>query len=311
MNKLVSSLRVGLPRSATRIQVAPFLAMTMAPCLSHSQQLNKPELPPLTLVVVKSQYPHHDVALCDVLIQCDDTVHLQQCDTVEEGTSLVANNPAAMMFIDIELAERLPANLTKAVPTVVSGDSCQDALKAFALNAKGFVLRPYQFLQVENAVVRLFQQVRLEAKRQQFERVCEQLSAQHGVPLPALAASLRRQCKPPSTYEQVTIRCGNTWLCIHPQAIKWIEAAGDYMCVHTNEETHIVRSTLIELLKRLPAERFVRVNRSVVANLDRVKRVVSSGGSVHHVELDDTVRLKISRRYLTAYWGAYKRQQSE
>lgn len=311
MNKPVSSLRVGLPRSELRTQVAPFLAMTMETCLSEATQLQELAQSPLTLVVVKSEHTHHDISLCDVLIQCDDTVHLQQCENVQEGIALVMANPAAILFVDIELAGQLPSNLAKSVPTVVSGNDCQDALNAFSFNAKGFLLRPYQFLQVENAVVHLFKQVRQEAERHQFERVCDQLSAQHGVPLPALAASLRRQCKPTQSYEQVTIRCGNTWLCMPPQAIKWIEAAGDYMCVHTNDETHIVRSTLIELLKRLPKDRFIRINRSLVVNLDRVKQVVSTAGAIHYVEMDDSTKLKISRRYYTAYWGAYKRQQLE
>lgn len=70
------------------------------------------------------------------------------------------------------------------------------------------------------------------------------------------------------------------------------------MCVYTQEETLIVRSTLTELAQRLPQSWFLRVNRSVIINLHHVKGLTKLSPAVNYVELKDGSRLKISRRLL-------------
>ena len=79
--------------------------------------------------------------------------------------------------------------------------------------------------------------------------------------------------------------------------IDWIDAAGDYMCVHALGETHIMRSTLLDLLEKLDDKQFVRIHRSTVVNIARVVSTSLSQkrGSVLH--LPDGQTLKVSRNY--------------
>lgn len=79
--------------------------------------------------------------------------------------------------------------------------------------------------------------------------------------------------------------------------IDWVDAAGDYMCVHALGETHIVRSTLLELLKKLDDKLFVRIHRSTVVNIARVVSIssIQKGGSLLHLAEGQT--LKVSRNY--------------
>jgi len=79
--------------------------------------------------------------------------------------------------------------------------------------------------------------------------------------------------------------------------IDWVDAAGDYMCVHALGETHIVRSTLRELLKKLDDKLFVRIHRSTVVNIARVVSIssIQKGGSLLHLAEGQT--LKVSRNY--------------
>lgn len=310
MNRPTSSLEVvGQPKANPFMQAAPFSDVVKDEMSSIVMSMSKHD--PLTLVVLKSQDERSDVWLCDMLIQCDETVHLQQCNDLQEAIGVVSANPASILFVDIEWATRLPAHLSRLVPTVVSGKSCEHALEAFSANAKGFLLKPYNHAQVTECVSHLISDIRNNAERLRIERVCEKLSEQQGLPVQALVATLRRRCHSISNaVEHVTIRCGNSWLCLHPKSIKWIEAAGDYMCVYVDGDTHIVRSTLIELMKRLPQEQFVRVNRSLVVNLERVKRLLQLGGMTFFVELDDKTQHKISRRYYTAYWSQFEVEKS-
>ena len=82
--------------------------------------------------------------------------------------------------------------------------------------------------------------------------------------------------------------------------IDWVDAAGDYMCVHALGETHIVRSTLRELLEKLDEQMFIRIHRSTVVNIERVVRVtrLQKGGSLLH--LADGNSLRVSRNYREA-----------
>ena len=101
-----------------------------------------------------------------------------------------------------------------------------------------------------------------------------------------------------ASQQQVSLRSSSGWHYIDWQRIRYVEAAGDYMCVYTQEETLIVRSTLTELATRLPKAHFVRVNRSAIINLHHVKRLNKVSPTVNYVELQDGSRIKISRRLL-------------
>lgn len=105
---------------------------------------------------------------------------------------------------------------------------------------------------------------------------------------------LRKQRKGP---EQIALRSGTGWQNVDWQCIKYIEAAGDYMCVYTHDETLVVRSTMTELNQRLPAV-FTRINRSVIVNSQFVKGLIQLNARVCYVELRDGSRLKMSRRLM-------------
>ena len=79
--------------------------------------------------------------------------------------------------------------------------------------------------------------------------------------------------------------------------IDWVDAAGDYMCVHAKGETHIIRITLGELMDRLEDKLFVRIHRSTIVNIERVVSITAlpKGGSL--LELSEGTALKVSRNY--------------
>ena len=79
--------------------------------------------------------------------------------------------------------------------------------------------------------------------------------------------------------------------------IDWVDAAGDYMCVHASGETHIIRITLGELMEKLDEKLFVRIHRSTIVNIERVISIAAlpKGGSL--LELTSGTSLKVSRNY--------------
>jgi two-component system LytT family response regulator len=82
--------------------------------------------------------------------------------------------------------------------------------------------------------------------------------------------------------------------------LDWVDAAGDYMCLHVKGETLIMRSTLKDLMARLDPDRFRRIHRSTVVNLDRIVRLQPLQKGEYMIELDCDQSLKVSRNYRQA-----------
>jgi two-component system LytT family response regulator len=82
--------------------------------------------------------------------------------------------------------------------------------------------------------------------------------------------------------------------------LDWVDAAGDYMCLHVKGETLIMRSTLKDLMARLDPDRFRRIHRSTVVNLDRIVRLQPLQKGEYIIELDCDQNLKVSRNYRQA-----------
>jgi two-component system LytT family response regulator len=180
----------------------------------------------------------------------------------------------------------------------------QYAISAFDLNAVDYLLKPFDFERVSLAVQRAVDRLKIQ---------------QESLKAPLIGAindiAVRSEKDHPIATEQgdrlegelgeyseavkrkLLIRDSGVVKVIPFDDIDWIDAAGDYMCVHALGETHIMRSTLLELLKKLDDKQFVRIHRSTVVNIARVVSTSLSQkrGSVLH--LPDGQSLKVSRNY--------------
>ena len=79
--------------------------------------------------------------------------------------------------------------------------------------------------------------------------------------------------------------------------IERIDAAGDYMCIQTGDNTLILRETMKDLEKRLDPRRFQRVHRSTIVNLDLVRQVKPHTNGECFLVLDSGAQVKVSRSY--------------
>jgi len=79
--------------------------------------------------------------------------------------------------------------------------------------------------------------------------------------------------------------------------IDWIESVGYYACLHVGSDTHLLRRTLLELVRELDEEKFMRIHRSIIVNLDRIHGLELQNGGDYEVVLKSKVRLRLSRRF--------------
>jgi DNA-binding LytR/AlgR family response regulator len=79
--------------------------------------------------------------------------------------------------------------------------------------------------------------------------------------------------------------------------IGWIEAAGYYACLHVGSQVHVMRRTLLELERDLGENRFIRIHRSIIVNLGRIRALELQQSGEYELVLKSRARLRLSRRF--------------
>jgi two-component system LytT family response regulator len=97
--------------------------------------------------------------------------------------------------------------------------------------------------------------------------------------------------------DRLSIKGDGKILLVKTADIAWIQAAHNYVEIHEDKRTHLLRETISGIEARLPQEKFVRISRSVIVNVDRVKELQPRFYGEYTVTLQDGTRLTLSRRY--------------
>ncbi|MEM8988490.1 MAG: LytTR family DNA-binding domain-containing protein [Pseudomonadota bacterium] len=96
---------------------------------------------------------------------------------------------------------------------------------------------------------------------------------------------------------RLNFKDGGTFIRLEADNIEWIDAAGDYMCIHADGQTHIIRATMKALQQRLDPAKFQRVHRSAIVNLNHVKELRPHSNGEYFLKLQNGAELKLSRSY--------------
>jgi two-component system LytT family response regulator len=96
---------------------------------------------------------------------------------------------------------------------------------------------------------------------------------------------------------RIVVKSRGEMLFLHVEDIDWIEAAGYYACVHVGADTHLLRRTLLELVRDLDEDKFMRIHRSVIVNLDRICALELQSTGEYEVVLKSKARLRLSGRF--------------
>jgi two-component system, LytTR family, response regulator len=235
------------------------------------------------------------------LREATDVAIVGQCGHGAEAVRAVAELRPALMFLDVQMPgmdgfaalRAIPPPTRPLVVFVTAFD--QHAVQAFEACALDYLLKPVDPVRLMRSLERVREALAERASAQHQERLLQLLREVSGKPELSLDQTL--QGEPLRSREVLAIRDGQKTLRVATRSIRWIEAAGDYMCVHTDGETHVLRATLRELENQLDAARFQRVHRSTIVNLERVRAMRSHINGEYFLELDCGHELKLSRSY--------------
>jgi two-component system LytT family response regulator len=173
------------------------------------------------------------------------------------------------------------------------------ALHAFDANAVDYLLKPVDPLRLRRAVDKARTLLHQRDAGAHRARLLSLLAAASGRPAMTLQDALDSSA--PVTSRQadavIVLRDGTRTVRIDPRTIRWIDAAGDYASIRTDGRVHLVRTTFGDLERQLDPNRFVRIHRSTIVNVSRVRsfRALRNGESA--LTLDCGQELKLSRTY--------------
>ena len=233
-----------------------------------------------------------------ILASVGDVELVGRCRSGREALIELQKCEVDLMFLDIQMPGLNGLEVVKrcqsdVMPVVVFATAYDEyAVRAFEANAVDYLLKPFETDRVQSAVMRARDRLLSVALQSGKEAAVAAIAGLEGG-RELLASDIQDR---PS---RLPIKDGPHTYLIELGTIDWIDAAGDYMCVHANGETYILRSTMKELEKKLTSE-FVRIHRSTIVNLNKVRSVdaIPKGECLLH--LDDEVSLKVSRNYRSA-----------
>ncbi|MEP1472496.1 MAG: LytTR family DNA-binding domain-containing protein [Halieaceae bacterium] len=223
-----------------------------------------------------------------------------ECSNGEEALKAIASESPDLVFLDIQMPGmdgfdvvcELQADAMPLIIFVTAFD--EYAIDAFKVHAVDYVLKPIDESRlaeaVERAVVRHAQQA--------FGSKEELLAVISGRSESGATRELVEEEQGGQEWpERLTIKDGSEFQLVKIADIEWVDAAGDYMCVHANGQTHIMRTTMKRLESSLNPETFIRVHRSSIVNVNAIISAASHLNGEYVLTLVGGAQLKVSRSY--------------
>ncbi len=222
------------------------------------------------------------------------------CTNGREALAAIRDLKPDLVFLDIQmpglsgfdvLAELQPHELPMIV-FVTAYD--RFAVQAFEARAIDYVLKPVDDARLAATLTHvreLMDQRAAVAERNQLVHLLAELRG---------SGEIEETGAPPSTPQVpnwLPIRNGRETVRVPVQAIEWVDAAGDYLCIHASGHTHILRATMREMENLLDPRLFQRVHRSTIVNLTRVKSLRAHMNGEYFLRLEGGQELKLSRTY--------------
>jgi len=221
-----------------------------------------------------------------------------------EALKMISEHQPDLVFLDIQmpglngfdvLRELDPASL----PSIVFVTAFDEfAIKAFEANAVDYILKPIEGDRLEEALKRVRERQSARKAKKDRQSLLNLVSEIAGEPISSVddigGKNIAKLKKQPA---RLAIKDGGKTTWVTQEDIEWIDAAGDYMCVHAGGETHIMRKTMKELEQELDPDVLQRVHRSTIVNVKQVKEMQSHINGEYFLTLKSGHTIKLSRTY--------------
>ena len=228
-----------------------------------------------------------------------DVEIIGECGDGAQAIKTIKQLKPDLVFLDIQMPEKngfevIKSLDSKSVPQIIFVTAYdQYALKAFDVHALDYLLKPFNRERLMRAVSRAREQIENKNRGQIDER------------LAALIADLRSEKK---YLERLIVKSVGRVFFLKTDEIDWIEAAGNYLKIHVGRESHLIRETMHGIEAKLNPEKFLRIHRSTVVNIDSIKELHPMFSGDYAVILRNGTEITLSRSYRDRFLELFENQ---
>jgi two-component system LytT family response regulator len=208
------------------------------------------------------------------------------CANGREAIQEILAQKPQLVFLDVQMPEINGFDVIEAIgetelPMVVFVTAYDKyAVRAFEVHAVDYLLKPFDRARFDKAI----QQVKLRLRTEDSG----ELSTRTLALLEAFRATT-------NYLERFIIKTGGRVFFIKTDEIDWLEAEGKYVRIHTGKDSHLLREAIGNIEARLDPKKFLRIHRSHIVNIERIKELESWFHNEYRVILRDGTKLMMSR----------------
>lgn len=217
-----------------------------------------------------------------------DVQIVSQCRDGLEAVTSIKNSRPDLAFLDIEMPEIDGLGILREIPPdatpVIIFTTAYDhyAIQAFEAHALDYLLKPFD----EDRFRRALQRARTHLENLRSKDLAERLLA---------ALEEARPAAPEG--DRLVIKSGGKVVFLKLEEIDWVEAAANYVHIHAGTEGYYLRETMNSFEARLDPSRFIRIHRSTIVNLAKIKELQPCNNGEFIVVLRNGKELSLSRGF--------------
>jgi two-component system LytT family response regulator len=223
------------------------------------------------------------------LLKADPEIEvIGQCGDGQTAVEKVQKDKPDLVLLDVQMPELDGFAVVEAIgadqmpPVIFVTAHEKFALKAFDVHAIDYLLKPYDRERFETAIKRAKDQL-TRAKSGDLQNR-----------MTALIGEIKTQ---PKTSNRLVVKTEGRVLLLKNEDVDWVEAADNYVILHVAADTHMLRETMTSIESRLPSDKFIRVNRSTIVNIDRIKELQPLFHGEYVIILKNGTKVTLSRGY--------------
>jgi two-component system LytT family response regulator len=231
---------------------------------------------------------------------------IAECRNGREAVAAIREQSPDIVFLDIQMPGMDGFQVVEEVGgarmpvTIFVTAYDKHALRAFEAHALDYLLKPFDHDRFDTALRRVktfVRQQKLGEISESLLAVLQDLKAKDGE-LPSDAddrkpGRVARQ----EPIDRVVIKSGGRIYFLKTEEIDWVEGAGDYLTLHSGTQTHLIRETMGNFRAKLDPQKFLRIHRSTIVNIERIKEIRPLYKGDYLITLTSGIGLKASRGY--------------
>ena len=231
-----------------------------------------------------------------ILLESEPQVKVvAECQDGRQTVAAIRNLRPDMLLLDIQMPDLdgfqvLSEIHPEEMPVVIFTSAYdQYAIRAFEANALDYLLKPFDQERLHQALQRARSELRKARDREITHRILNLLSQVRSVALPA-----------PERDSRLVIKANGRVVFLDLDSIEWVEAAANYVRLNVGKESYLYRETISRISERLDSSLFVRIHRSTIVNVRKIKELIPVNSGEYVVVLRSGRELSCSRGYRAA-----------